>query len=69
LPSGTIAATLPASGPAVYRARRSSRTLLHKVRRENLEIYLEGGDRTGDFEGHVPFHAEATYRPRLCASS
>ena len=49
MPSGTISATLPAAGTAIYRPRRPARTLLHKVMRENLETYLTGGDQTGEF--------------------
>ena len=33
--------------------------------RENLETYLAGGDQTGDFDVHVPFHVEAAYRRYL----
>ena len=65
LPSGTIAATLPAAGASVYRPRRPAGTLLHKVMRENLETYLAGGDQTGEFDAHVPFHVEAAYRRYL----
>jgi hypothetical protein len=65
LPNGTIAATLPVAGAAVYRPRRPARTLLHKVIRENLETYLAGDDRTGEFDAHVPFHVEAAYRRYL----
>jgi len=65
LPSGTIAAPLPAAGAAVYRPRRAARTLLHKVMRENLETYLADGDQTGEFDAHVPFHVETAYRRYL----
>ncbi len=44
LPNGSIAATLPAANAALYRPRRPTGTLLHKVMRENLETYLAGGD-------------------------
>ncbi len=65
MPNGTIAAMLPTACAAVYRPRRPAGTLLHKVMRENLETYLTGGDQTGEFDVHVPFHVEVAYRQYL----
>ncbi len=45
--------------------RHPTATLLHRATRENLETYLIGGDKAGEFAATVPFHVEATCRQYL----
>jgi hypothetical protein len=61
----TTSALAPAPNAGVYRRRRPTATLLHRVMRENLETYLVGGDQADTFGANVPFHVEATYRQYL----
>lgn len=53
------------SSARVYRPRRSAKTLIHQLTRENLETYLADIDQGEDFSAQVPLHVEAAFREYL----
>jgi|GEM_PF-2070307 len=60
-----VTAPAPAPNTGLYRRRRPTATLLHRVMRENLETYLVGGDQADATGPSIPFHIEAAYRGYL----
>ena len=62
MPAVTAQPESQTSGANVYRPRRPTGTLLHKIVREHLETYLTSVGQDEDLATNVPFHVQAAFR-------
>jgi hypothetical protein len=65
VPETSTLATSASTGPAVYRQRRPTATLLHRTVREHLETYLATAGHDEGLASNVPFHVQNAFREYL----